>query len=158
MQKCEKNAVRTQSKVFIKNKTLWRVCLYCRICVNTAHGICRKSVKRKPHFFNAASFLRLTGDMGSNPVNLKRKPHFSMRLLYLGAVSGCRQIFDFEKQIVSLYFAKSKARLSRMMCTLICPGYSSSSSIFLAISRARITILSSLTASGRTIMRTSRPA
>ena len=144
MQKCEKNAVRTQSKVFIKNKTIWRVCLYCRICVNTAHGICRKGA--------------LTGDMGTNPVTLKRKPHFSMRLLYLGAVSGCRQIFDFEKQIVSLYFAKSKARLSRMMCTLICPGYSSSSSIFLAISRARITILSSLTASGRTIMRTSRPA
>ena len=38
------------------------------------------------------------------------------------------------------YLAYSMALVSRSRCTLICPGYSSSSSIFLAISRASRTI------------------
>lgn len=56
------------------------------------------------------------------------------------------------------YFANSIALVSRMTLTLIWPGYSSSASIFLAMSRARRIILSSVTSSGLTIMRTSRPA
>ena len=47
---------------------------------------------------------------------------------------------------------------SRMTLTLIWPGYSSSDSSFRAMSRARRIMLSSETSSGRTIMRTSRPA
>ena len=42
------------------------------------------------------------------------------------------------------YFAYSTTLVSRSTWTLICPGYSSSSSIRLASSRARITIWSSL--------------
>ena len=57
-----------------------------------------------------------------------------------------------------IYLAYSMALVSRRRLTLIWPGYSSSSSIFLAISRARSTIWSSLTWSGLTMMRTSRPA
>ncbi len=56
------------------------------------------------------------------------------------------------------YFAYSTAFVSRNRLTLICPGYSSSCSILWAISRARRTISSSLTSSGLTIMRISRPA
>ena len=56
------------------------------------------------------------------------------------------------------YFAYSIAFVSRIRFTLIWPGYSSSSSIFLAISRASSTMRSSLMASGLTMMRTSRPA
>ncbi len=56
------------------------------------------------------------------------------------------------------YFAYSMAFVSRMRFTLIWPGYSSSSSIFLAISRASSTMRSSGMASGLTMMRTSRPA
>ena len=56
------------------------------------------------------------------------------------------------------YFAYSMALVSRIRLTLIWPGYSSSSSIFLAISRARMTMRSSETSSGLIITRTSRPA
>ena len=56
------------------------------------------------------------------------------------------------------YLANSTALVSRMTLTLIWPGYSSSDSIFLATSRASRIILSSLTSSGLTMMRTSRPA
>ena len=56
------------------------------------------------------------------------------------------------------YFAYSTAFVSRMTLTLIWPGYSSSDSIFLARARARRIILSSVTSSGLTITRTSRPA
>ena len=56
------------------------------------------------------------------------------------------------------YFAYSMALVSRMTLTLIWPGYSSSASIFLAMSRARRIILSSVTSSGFTMIRTSRPA
>ena len=59
---------------------------------------------------------------------------------------------------LQLYFAYSTALVSRMTLTLIWPGYSSSASIFLASSRASRTILSSVTSSGLTMMRTSRPA
>ena len=58
----------------------------------------------------------------------------------------------------SNYLAYSTALVSRMTLTLIWPGYSSSLSIFLASSRARRIMLSSLTSSGLTMMRTSRPA
>lgn len=56
------------------------------------------------------------------------------------------------------YFAYSIARLSRIMFTLICPGYSKSFSILLQMSRAKSTILSSLIISGFTITRISLPA
>ena len=59
---------------------------------------------------------------------------------------------------LAYYFAYSTALVSRMTLTLIWPGYSSSCSIFLAMSRARRIMLSSLTTSGLTIMRISRPA
>ena len=58
----------------------------------------------------------------------------------------------------SFYFAYSMALVSRMTLTLIWPGYSSSDSIFLAMSRARRIMASSPTSSGLTMMRTSRPA
>ncbi len=57
-----------------------------------------------------------------------------------------------------VYLAYSTALVSRSRLTLIWPGYSSSSSIFLAMSRASSTIWSSLTCSGLTMIRTSRPA
>ena len=56
------------------------------------------------------------------------------------------------------YFATSTYLLSRMRLTLICPGYSSSDSIFLTMSRATRTIFSSSISSGLTIMRSSLPA
>ncbi len=56
------------------------------------------------------------------------------------------------------YLAYSTALVSRMTLILIWPGYSSSDSIFLARSRARRIIFSSVTSSGLTITRTSRPA
>ena len=56
------------------------------------------------------------------------------------------------------YLAYSTALVSRMTLTLIWPGYSSSASIFLAMSRASRIMLSSVTTSGLTMMRTSRPA
>ena len=56
------------------------------------------------------------------------------------------------------YLAYSTALVSRMTLTLIWPGYSSSDSIFFATSRASRIILSSVTSSGLTMMRTSRPA
>lgn len=61
-------------------------------------------------------------------------------------------------KIKIFYFAKSDALLSRIILTLICPGYSSSSSIFLQISLASGIIRSSFTISGLTITLTSRPA
>ena len=57
-----------------------------------------------------------------------------------------------------LYLANSVARVSRMTLTLICPGYSSSFSMRLTISLASSTESASLTCSGLTMMRTSRPA
>ena len=63
-----------------------------------------------------------------------------------------------ERRPYSHYFAYSTTLVSRITCTFICPGYSNSLSIFFARSLARTTIWSSLTASGRTITRTSRPA
>ncbi len=59
---------------------------------------------------------------------------------------------------VVFYFATSTYLLSRMRLTLICPGYSSSDSIFLTMSRATRTIFSSSISSGLTIMRSSLPA
>ena len=59
---------------------------------------------------------------------------------------------------ISFYFAYSTALVSRITLILIWPGYSSSASIFLAMSRARMIMLSSVTSSGLTMMRTSRPA
>lgn len=56
------------------------------------------------------------------------------------------------------YLAYSMALVSRMTFTLIWPGYSSSDSIFRAISRAMSTRRSSGTSSGFTMIRTSRPA
>ena len=55
------------------------------------------------------------------------------------------------------YFAYSVDRVSRMTLTRIWPGYSISFSMRLAISLARILVPSSVTSSGLTIMRTSRP-
>ena len=64
-----------------------------------------------------------------------------------GRTMGCRN-----------YLAYSTILTSRSRWTLICPGYSSSFSIRWAISRASKVISSSLTTSGLTMMRTSRPA
>ena len=65
---------------------------------------------------------------------------------------GCRTV------LVVIYLAYSTTLVSRSTWTLIWPGYSSSFSMRLANSLARITISSSLTCSGFTITRTSRPA
>ncbi len=56
------------------------------------------------------------------------------------------------------YFAYSTALVSLITFTLICPGYSSSLSIFLTMSRAISIVLSSLISSGLTMILTSRPA
>ena len=56
------------------------------------------------------------------------------------------------------YLAYSTVRVSRTTLTLICPGYTISSSIRLAISLAKSTEASSDTWSGFTIMRISLPA
>ena len=55
------------------------------------------------------------------------------------------------------HFANSTARVSRTTLTLICPGYSISASMRLTISRARMRVPASLTSSGLTITRISRP-
>ena len=55
------------------------------------------------------------------------------------------------------YFAYSVLLVSRMTLTRICPGYSICSSIRLAISFASTLMPSSVTSSGFTMMRTSRP-
>ena len=57
----------------------------------------------------------------------------------------------------AIYLANSVLRVSRMTLTLICPGYSSSFSMRLAISRASTYVPSSEISSGLTMMRTSRP-
>ena len=69
-----------------------------------------------------------------------------------------RRSHTLRRQMGPYYFAYSMALVSRIRLTLIWPGYSSSSSIFLAISRARMTMRSSETSSGLIITRTSRPA
>ena len=58
----------------------------------------------------------------------------------------------------SAYFAVSIARVSRITITLICPGYSRLSSIFLAMSFASRMDARSSISSGLTRTRTSRPA
>ena len=58
---------------------------------------------------------------------------------------------------MSFYFAYSVLRVSRITFTRIWPGYSISVSIRLAISLASTLVPSSVTSSGLTIMRTSRP-
>ena len=55
------------------------------------------------------------------------------------------------------HLANSTARVSRTTLTLICPGYSISASMRLTISRARMRVPASLTSSGLTITRISRP-
>ena len=55
------------------------------------------------------------------------------------------------------YLAYSVLRVSRMTLTRICPGYSICSSMRLAISFAITLMPSSVTSSGFTMMRTSRP-
>ena len=76
-----------------------------------------------------------------------------------GRIHTCRQKIPLLcGRGIFAYFAYSTALVSRMTLTLICPGYSSSDSIFLARSCASRTMLSSLTSSGLTMMRTSRPA
>ena len=57
----------------------------------------------------------------------------------------------------SHYLAYSVLRVSRMTLTRICPGYSICSSMRLAISLAMTLMPSSVTSSGFTMMRTSRP-
>ncbi len=59
---------------------------------------------------------------------------------------------------VPCYLASSTARVSRITVTLICPGYSRLSSIFLAMSRARRMEARSSMSSGLTMIRISRPA
>src|SRR6266516_1423028 len=56
------------------------------------------------------------------------------------------------------YLANSTMRVSRMTVTLIWPGYCSSPSMRLAISRARIWARLSSIVSGLTMIRISRPA
>ena len=69
-----------------------------------------------------------------------------------GASHGLRRGF-----LVSAYFAYSVARVSRITFTRIWPGYSISFSMRLAISLASTRVPSSVTSSGLTMMRTSRP-
>lgn len=60
MQKCEKNAVRTQSKVFIKNKTLWRVFCIVEFALIRLTEFAEKvfmHYRKKTAFFNAASLI-----------------------------------------------------------------------------------------------------
>ena len=93
----------------------------------------------------------------SNCVPLNQMPTENLKAN--GDLDG-HQVYrlDSSRAFCSVYLAYSMALVSRTRLTLICPGYSSSSSIFLAISRASSTIRSSLTSSGLTMMRTSRPA
>ena len=67
--------------------------------------------------------------------------------------TACLATDGFERD----HLAKSTARVSRMTLTLICPGYSISFSMRLTISLARMSAPASLTSSGLTMMRTSRP-
>ena len=69
-----------------------------------------------------------------------------------------RQKSRCDAAALPVYFAYSTALVSRMTLTLIWPGYSSSASILRATSCASRIILSSVTSSGLTIIRTSRPA
>ena len=87
------------------------------------------------------------------------------RLLHLRASFFARKNADepFGSSALSFGFswnhlATSVTRDSRITLTLIWPGYSISSSIFFEISLARRTMSSSLTCSGTTMTRTSRPA
>ena len=63
-----------------------------------------------------------------------------------------------QKALPSIYFAYSTLLNSLITLTFICPGYSSSDSIFFAISLARNNACASSICSGFTITRTSLPA
>lgn len=108
------------------------------------------------------------------PVRLLAAPAFSFHLPSLPRSSPCAQapvypnpFMRTKKKALPLkeapsgynffYFAKSTARVSRMTLTLICPGYSISCSMRLAISFAMTVVPMSVTSSGLTMMRTSRP-
>ena len=80
------------------------------------------------------------------------------RAIYHNRTQKSRRSVSLRRQMSLYYLAYSMALVSRIRLTLIWPGYSSSSSIFLAISRARMTMRSSETSSGLIITRTSRPA
>src|SRR5205823_2800663 len=75
------------------------------------------------------------------------------------AVRGISESRPSDRRLrVAGYFAYSTARVSRMTVTLIWPGYVSVSSILRTMSRAsRVAVRSSIS-SGRTRIRTSRPA
>jgi len=62
------------------------------------------------------------------------------------------------RQLAGRYLAVSTARVSRTTVTLIWPGYTNSPSTFRATSRASCMASASLTLSGYTTTRTSRPA
>src|SRR3989339_1752847 len=63
-----------------------------------------------------------------------------------------------DKKYLHYYFAVSEARVSRITVTRTSPGYSSSDSIFFAISCASFTAALSSILSGWTMTRTSLPA
>ena len=89
-------------------------------------------------------------------------PHRALRFIFF-AENVCgrkKRALPFGGALLRrrVYLANSVARVSRMTLTLIWPGYSSSFSMRLTISLAMSTESASLTCSGLTMMRTSRPA
>ncbi len=133
-------------------------------------------IRNKIHllFCAAGAFRRIQG--GATSLRSSQRP------FYLGAAAwpkgiatpvcglvrndrgsqGCLRAQKYRQPLgvggTLFYLANSTALVSRITFTLIWPGYSSSASIFLAMSRARRIMLSSVTTSGLTMMRTSRPA
>ncbi len=93
----------------------------------------------------------ISGARKASPASFSKSSPF----VHLRNVKGDRNRSPFD---FSFYFAYSMALVSRSRCTLICPDTPALPRFFLAISRASSTIRSSLTCSGFTMMRTSRPA
>lgn len=120
-------------------------------------------VQKQTYFLNPDATIDIPCDLESDPykylgwyeyddgVSVYRNIEELLKK-YLFALS--KEIFLFQLN----YFAKSTLRVSRITLTLICPGYSSSLSILRAISLASNTVVSSLTSSGLTMIRISRPA
>ena len=76
-------------------------------------------------------------------------------LLFLKKLRICEHILNCDANV---YFANSTALVSRITLTFIWPGYSSSVSMRLTISFAMMIVSASLTFSGLTSIRISRPA
>ena len=110
--------------------------------------------------------LAILGEVAENEIVLRRGAKPGDRLYVTGCIGNSfrsEHHLDFTPRLAegsgaNSHLAYSTTLVSRSTWTLIWPGYSSSFSMRLASSRARMTIWSSLTCSGLTMTRTSRPA